>query len=168
MNGHGKSDRPVVPTKPPNKGEGAPSPAEGVEGRGLAKESLLRQNQSIGHRAAPDWPNELERIRQAAKKDHPYPEQRLRVRIQGKNPVRQLRSPGSVEGARGNPCPYSDQASEGGALLATQEEGTAARRAENPHGHTRGNPHGAGSASMHRPKLVNGAGCHPIRGHRGG
>jgi len=50
MNGHGKSDRPVVPPKPPNKGDGAPSPAEGVEGRGLAKENLLRQNQSIGHR----------------------------------------------------------------------------------------------------------------------
>ena len=108
MNGHGKSDRPVVPPKPPNKGDGAPSPAEGVEGRGLAKENLLRQNQSNGLRAAPDWPNELERIRQAAKKAHPYPAQRLRVRIQGKSPVRYLRSPGSVEGARGNPCPYSD------------------------------------------------------------
>ena len=90
MNGPGKSDRPVVPPKPPNKGDGAPSPAEGIEGRGLAKENLLRQNQSIGHRAAPDWPNELERIRQAAKKGvyHPHPDQRLRVRIYGKSPVR--------------------------------------------------------------------------------
>jgi RNA-directed DNA polymerase len=69
MNGQGKSDRPVVPWKPPNKGDGASSLAEGVEGRGLAKENLLRQNQSIGRRAAPDWPRALERIRQAARKD---------------------------------------------------------------------------------------------------
>jgi group II intron reverse transcriptase/maturase len=39
------------------------------EGRGLAKENPLRQNQSIGLRAAPDWQNALERIRQAARKD---------------------------------------------------------------------------------------------------
>jgi len=35
MNGHGKSDRPVVPAKSPNKAE--QSAAEGMEGRGLAK-----------------------------------------------------------------------------------------------------------------------------------
>ena len=39
-----------------------------MEGRGLAKENLLRQNQPIGHRAAPGWQNALERIRQAARK----------------------------------------------------------------------------------------------------
>ena len=77
MNRPGESDRPVVPKKPPNKGDGErldlgrpdSSPAEGVEERGLAKENLLRQNQPIGHRAAPGWQNELERIRQAARKD---------------------------------------------------------------------------------------------------
>ena len=37
MHGRGKSDSPIVPKKPPNKGGGAPSPAEGAEGRGLAK-----------------------------------------------------------------------------------------------------------------------------------
>lgn len=69
MNGTGESDRPVVPKKPPNKGDAAASSAEGVEGRGLAKENPFRQNQSIGLRAAPDWQNALERIRQAARKD---------------------------------------------------------------------------------------------------
>jgi len=37
-----------------------------VEGRGLAKENLLQQNQPIGRRAAPGWQSALERIRQAA------------------------------------------------------------------------------------------------------
>ena len=35
MNGHGKSDRPVVPAKSPNNA--GPPAAEGAEGRGLAK-----------------------------------------------------------------------------------------------------------------------------------
>jgi hypothetical protein len=36
MHGHGKSDRPIVPAKPPN--EAGPEQAkEAVEGRGLAK-----------------------------------------------------------------------------------------------------------------------------------
>jgi len=35
MNGHGKSDRPVVPAKPPNKP--AQAGAEAVEERGLPK-----------------------------------------------------------------------------------------------------------------------------------
>lgn len=69
MNRPGESDRPVVPQKPPNKGEGAPLLAEGAEGRGLAKENLLQQNPPIGHRAAPGGQNALERIRQAARKD---------------------------------------------------------------------------------------------------
>ena len=76
MNEHGESDRPVVPQKPPNKGGGdrldcshpEPPPAEEAEERGLAKENLLRQNQPIGRRAAPDWQSALERIRQAARK----------------------------------------------------------------------------------------------------
>jgi len=37
MHGHGKSDSPMVPQKPPNKVGGAPSRAEEAEGRGLAK-----------------------------------------------------------------------------------------------------------------------------------
>jgi RNA-directed DNA polymerase len=61
-----KSDRPVVPEKPPNKA-GQPV-AEGVEGRGLAKGNLREQNaprtqcRTGAHSA-------LERVRQAARKD---------------------------------------------------------------------------------------------------
>lgn len=69
MNRHRESDRPIVPKKLPNKGDGVPSSAEGAEGRGLAKENPLRQNQSIGHRAATDWQNAPEKIRQAARRD---------------------------------------------------------------------------------------------------
>ena len=69
MNGHGKSDRPIVPKKPPNKGSPYGLFAEGVEGRGLAKENPLQQNPPTGHRADTDGQNALERIRQAAKQD---------------------------------------------------------------------------------------------------
>ena len=44
MDGRGKSDRPVVPGKLPNKGNGTPLPAEEVEGRGLTKGNLLQRN----------------------------------------------------------------------------------------------------------------------------
>jgi hypothetical protein len=40
----GKSDRPIVPRKLPNKPGATASGAEEVEGRGLAKEKTLRQN----------------------------------------------------------------------------------------------------------------------------
>ncbi len=66
MNGHGKSDRPVVPMKSSNKAE--QSAAEGTEGKGLAKGNLRQQN-------APRTPSRegvhsaLERVRQAARKD---------------------------------------------------------------------------------------------------
>ena len=64
--GRGESDRPIVPTSPSNKGGEEPT-AERAEGRGLAKENSLRQNQSIGLRAAPDWQSALGRIRKAAR-----------------------------------------------------------------------------------------------------
>jgi group II intron reverse transcriptase/maturase len=86
MNEHGKSDRPVVPVKPPNKA-GQPA-AEGVEGRGLAKGNLQQQNAL----RAPDRegaPSALERVRQAATRDrklqfttllhHVYDVERLRA-----------------------------------------------------------------------------------------
>jgi group II intron reverse transcriptase/maturase len=66
MDGHGKSDRPVVPVKFPNNA-GQPV-AEGMEGRGLAKGNLRQQN-------APRTPSRegvhsaLERVRQAARRD---------------------------------------------------------------------------------------------------
>ena len=75
MNGHGKSDRPEVPAKSPNKAgplasqdvQGLPA-AEGTEGRGLAKGNPHRQNapRTPSRNGAP---SALERIRQAARRD---------------------------------------------------------------------------------------------------
>src|SRR5438552_2084531 len=65
-NGPRKSDRPVVPEKSPNKA-GQPV-AEGMEGKGLAKGNLPQQNASRTP-SRKDAPSELERVRQAAKKD---------------------------------------------------------------------------------------------------
>src|ERR1700756_2632145 len=65
-NGPGKSDRPVVPEKSPNKA-GQPA-AEGMEGSGLAKGNLPQQNVSRTPSRS-DAPSALERVRQAAAKD---------------------------------------------------------------------------------------------------
>jgi RNA-directed DNA polymerase len=64
MNGHGKSDSPVVPAKPPNK---APA-AEVVEGRGLA-EGNTDDPTRPGRRAGSDVPSGLDRVREVARKD---------------------------------------------------------------------------------------------------
>jgi RNA-directed DNA polymerase len=66
MHGPGQSDRPVVPTKSPNK-PGEPG-AEGMEGRGLAKGNPSQQNapraqHRDGARSA------LERVREVAERD---------------------------------------------------------------------------------------------------
>src|ERR1700738_5080943 len=66
MNEHGKSDRPVVPAKSPNKA-GQPA-AEGMEGSGLTKGNQPQQNASRTP-SRTDAPSALERVRQAAKKD---------------------------------------------------------------------------------------------------
>ena len=66
MNGQGKSDRLVVPTKSPNKA-GQPA-AEGMEGRGLAKGNLPEQN-TLRTQSRECVQSALERVRQAAKKD---------------------------------------------------------------------------------------------------
>src|SRR5690349_3694879 len=66
MNGHGKSDRPKVPEKSPNKA-GRPA-AEGMEGRGLAKGNLVQQNASRTP-SRQGAPSVLERVRQAAERD---------------------------------------------------------------------------------------------------
>ena len=74
MYGHGKSDRPIVPEKPSNKGCGAPCTAEGVEERGLAKGNSAQQNRDRAQdRAA--LQSALDRIRQVSCRV----EQRLRV-----------------------------------------------------------------------------------------
>ena len=66
MNGHGKSDRPVIPAKSPNNAER--SAAEGAEGRGLAKGNPPQQNASRTQ-SREDAPSAMERIRQAARRD---------------------------------------------------------------------------------------------------
>src|ERR1700751_1948670 len=65
-NGPGKSDKPTVPGKSPNKA--GPPAAEGMEGKGRAKGNLLQQNASRTP-SRTDAPSALERVRQAAKKD---------------------------------------------------------------------------------------------------
>ncbi len=65
-NGPGKSDRPAVPEKSPNKA-GQPV-AEGMEGRGLAKGNLPQQN-AFRTPSRGDASSALERVRQAAGKD---------------------------------------------------------------------------------------------------
>src|SRR3984893_8787218 len=66
MNEHGKSDRPVVPAKSPNKA-GQPA-AEGREGSGLTKGNPQQQNASRTPTRT-DAPSALQRVRQAASKD---------------------------------------------------------------------------------------------------
>ena len=65
-NEHGKSDRPVVPEKSPNKA-GQPV-AEEMEGRGLTKGNLPQQNASRTPSRI-NAPSALERVRQEASKD---------------------------------------------------------------------------------------------------
>ena len=64
MNGQGKSDRPVVPTKPPNKA-GSPV-AEAVEGRGLAKGNAASKTRP-GRRAGQGAPSALDRVRRSSR-----------------------------------------------------------------------------------------------------
>jgi RNA-directed DNA polymerase len=67
MNGDGKSDGPMVPTKRPNK---VPfGTAEAVEGRGSAEGNAGQQNASRTQRRNQDVPSALDRVRQVAKRD---------------------------------------------------------------------------------------------------
>ena len=77
MNGGGKSDRPIVPTKGANKAGGGPPAAERREGRGLAKGNPGEQSR-IWTQGQTDLNAALDRIRKA----------RPCVRTQGKSPVR--------------------------------------------------------------------------------
>lgn len=65
-NDEGKSDRSVVPVKPPNNAE--PSAAEVVEGRGLAKGNMGQQNASRTQSRSGAH-SALDRVRQAARRD---------------------------------------------------------------------------------------------------
>ncbi|MGH9461622.1 MAG: group II intron reverse transcriptase/maturase [Vicinamibacteria bacterium] len=83
-NGRGKSDRPIVPRKPPNKAMAT----EAVEGRGLAKGNSPERN-ALRTQSRPGAPSALERVRQAARRDrkqrftallhHVYAVERLRA-----------------------------------------------------------------------------------------
>jgi RNA-directed DNA polymerase len=66
MNDRGKSDRPVVPAKPPNKP--AQAGAEVVEGRGLPKGNTARETRP-GPSAGQGVSSDLDRVRQVARKD---------------------------------------------------------------------------------------------------
>lgn len=66
VHGHGKSDSPVVPTKPSNKA--ALVAAEMVEGRGLAKGNTVSETRPR-LRAGLSVSSELDRVRQVAQKD---------------------------------------------------------------------------------------------------
>ena len=64
MNGHGKSDRPVVPARPPNKA----AAAEAAEERGLAEGNAASETPP-GRRAGQGVPNGLDRVRRIAASD---------------------------------------------------------------------------------------------------
>ena len=64
MNGHGKSDSPVVPAKPPNKAVAA----EAAEERGLAEGNTDGPTRP-GHRAGQGAPSGLDRVREVARRD---------------------------------------------------------------------------------------------------
>src|SRR5918996_4443272 len=66
MNGRGKSDSPVVPTKPPNNP--ALAGAEAVEERGLPEGNATSKTRP-GRRAGHGAPSALGRVRQVAQKD---------------------------------------------------------------------------------------------------
>ena len=100
MHEHGKSDRRVVPTKPPNNGAALPPvvgqrAAEVVEGRRLAKGNPHQRTMFRTLRRV-DMSPELERIRQAAQRDrkrrftalfhHVYRLETLRRAYMGLNP----------------------------------------------------------------------------------
>jgi RNA-directed DNA polymerase len=92
MNGREKSDRPVVPVKPPNK-PGVPG-AEVVEGRGL-REGNAASKTRPGHRAGRGAPSALGGVRRIAEQDkearftallHHVDVDRLRAAYWGVNP----------------------------------------------------------------------------------
>ena len=64
MNDVGKSDKSIVPKKPPNKGRGRPRPAEGVEERDLAKGNSGEQTRLWTHGQV-DLQHALDPIRKA-------------------------------------------------------------------------------------------------------
>ena len=94
MNGHEKSDSPVLPVKLPNK-PGEPG-AEAVEGRGLPEGNAASETRP-GRSAGLGVSSDLDRVRQVARKDrdvrftallHHVSVDRLRGRVSGDPPER--------------------------------------------------------------------------------
>ena len=79
MYGNGESHSGVVPAKRSNEGQGGPK--EIVEGRPLTKENAEEPN-PCRTQSRESGPSGLDRVRQAAKGDNPYPE----VRFASKHP----------------------------------------------------------------------------------
>ena len=90
MYGRGKSDRPIVPEKPPNKVRTLA--AEAVEGRGLAKGNTGQQNTPRTQCRNQGVSSALDCVRQVARQDrethHPWSEMRFDVLTRGRSPVR--------------------------------------------------------------------------------
>ena len=95
MNGHGKSDGPVVPEKRPNKGFARADRAEAVEGGGPPKGNSSQQTRSRAQNRK-DLQQALDRVREAAVRDrrlqfttlwhHVYDVRRLRAAYDGLKP----------------------------------------------------------------------------------
>ena len=68
MNGQGKSDKPVVPTKLSNRAGAGALAAEMVEGKGLAEGNMNQQN-APRTQCRTSAPSALNRVREAARKD---------------------------------------------------------------------------------------------------
>jgi RNA-directed DNA polymerase len=67
MHGKGKSDRPIVPTKRPNKT--ATAVAEDVEGKGWTEGNVVEQNVDRAQYRNQSAPSALDRVRERAKRD---------------------------------------------------------------------------------------------------
>ena len=94
-----------TPMKSPNKA-GQPA-AEGVEGRGLAKGNLPRQN-APRTQCRQGAHSALGRVRHAVRTTHRVFLHRADVTTLGKSRMREFRPSGSVEGVVSNHDPYSD------------------------------------------------------------
>ena len=99
MNDIGKSDKPIVPAKRPNKGVGGNhvrrrARREGAIGQGKSAHTLQNLD------AEPAW---------NCNKDGEDTQRLLCVITQGRSPVQQFCAPGSVRGAARKGRPYRDR-----------------------------------------------------------
>ena len=103
MDAAGKSDRPVVPAKAPNKEDR--HLAEGLEGSGLIEENVDESHTGRTQRRKAVSPEARRRAADAAN-------------IRDRSRVRESRTHGSVRGVPGNGYPYRDPESR---FIGTQD-----------------------------------------------